>query len=151
MASTGSTVPDRAGRLSHPRRADFVARTVTAGMVAGFVGGAVLGWSKTYGSLETPVLSIVLGLMAGAAAGGALAAAVELVHAWLAWSHKPVRVPPPRAEAVDLAVVPLPVHDDGTPPPGWYADPGGGDAMRFWDGAAWTEHVWRRRTAQAAR
>jgi Protein of unknown function (DUF2510) len=151
MALTGPTVPERAGRLPQPRRADFVARTVVAGMLAGFVGGAVLGWSKTDGSLESPVLFIVLGLMVGAAAGGALAAAVELVRTWAAWSHKPARVPPPRAEVVDLAGIPLPAHDDGAPPPGWYADPAGGDAMRFWDGAAWTEHVWRRRRARVAR
>ena len=151
MASTGPTVPDRAGRLAQPRRADFVARTVVAGMFAGFVGGALLGWSKMDGSLETPVLFLVLGLMAGAATGGALVAAVELVHAWEAWTHRPDRVPPPRAEVVDLAVVPLPADEYGAPPPGWYADPQGGDAMRFWDGAAWTEHVWRRRAARAAR
>jgi hypothetical protein len=151
MASTGPTVPDSAGRLSQPRRADFVARTVTAGMFAGFVVGSLLGWSRMDGSLETPVLFLVLGPMAGAAAAGALVAAVELARAWVAWSHKPVRVPPPRAELVDLAGIPLPAHDDGAPPPGWYADPQGGDAMRFWDGAAWTEHVWRPRQARAVR
>jgi hypothetical protein len=148
MASTGPTMRARA---AHQRRADFVAGTVVAGMFAGFVAGALLGWSEMDGSLETPVLFIVVGLMAGAAAGGALVAAVELVHAWEAWTHRPDRVPPPRAEVVDLAAVPLPVDAYGAPPPGWYADPQGGDAMRFWDGAAWTEHVWRRREARAVR
>ncbi|HEV2888934.1 MAG TPA: DUF2510 domain-containing protein [Frankiaceae bacterium] len=28
-----------------------------------------------------------------------------------------------------------------TTPPGWYADPAGGPALRWWDGAAWTVHV----------
>ncbi len=28
-------------------------------------------------------------------------------------------------------------------PPGWYADPGGADAQRWWDGSGWTEHVHR--------
>ena len=28
-----------------------------------------------------------------------------------------------------------------TPSPGWYADPGGGERLRYWDGAAWTEHT----------
>jgi hypothetical protein len=30
------------------------------------------------------------------------------------------------------------------PPAGWYADPAGGDASRWWDGERWTEHVNRR-------
>lgn len=25
--------------------------------------------------------------------------------------------------------------------PGWYADPSGPGALRYWDGAAWTQHV----------
>ncbi|MQA36204.1 DUF2510 domain-containing protein, partial [Modestobacter roseus] len=27
------------------------------------------------------------------------------------------------------------------PPPGWYADPAGGDGLRWWDGGAWTSHA----------
>jgi uncharacterized protein DUF2510 len=26
--------------------------------------------------------------------------------------------------------------------PGWYADPGGSGRMRWWNGVAWTEHIW---------
>ena len=34
-----------------------------------------------------------------------------------------------------------PRHNSGsTAPPGWYPD-GGGTAMRWWDGARWTEHI----------
>jgi Protein of unknown function (DUF2510) len=28
-----------------------------------------------------------------------------------------------------------------TPPAGWYADPSGSPAQRWWDGAKWTEHL----------
>jgi hypothetical protein len=28
-------------------------------------------------------------------------------------------------------------------PAGWYADPSGRFELRYWDGAAWTEHVSR--------
>ena len=28
-----------------------------------------------------------------------------------------------------------------TPPAGWYADPGGSDDLRWWDGTAWTPHT----------
>jgi Protein of unknown function (DUF2510) len=28
-----------------------------------------------------------------------------------------------------------------TPAPGWYPDPGGAPALRWWDGTGWTEHV----------
>jgi hypothetical protein len=41
------------------------------------------------------------------------------------------------------------MSSDGTPqppgaatiPPGWYADPAGGNGKRWWDGSRWTEHV----------
>lgn len=29
----------------------------------------------------------------------------------------------------------------GQPPPGWYPDPGVAQQLRYWDGAAWTDHV----------
>jgi hypothetical protein len=29
----------------------------------------------------------------------------------------------------------------GAIPPGWYADPAGGDGKRWWDGAQWTSHT----------
>lgn len=35
-------------------------------------------------------------------------------------------------------------------PSGWYADPAGGGGLRFWDGAAWTEHTRPAPTATSA-
>lgn len=34
-----------------------------------------------------------------------------------------------------------PPQDPRQPPPGWYADPGGSRALRWWDGTAWTPHT----------
>jgi uncharacterized membrane protein YhaH (DUF805 family) len=34
-----------------------------------------------------------------------------------------------------------PAPASARPPAGWYADPGGAARLRYWDGAAWTEHV----------
>jgi hypothetical protein len=28
------------------------------------------------------------------------------------------------------------------PPAAWYPDPGGSNCLRYWDGGAWTEHLW---------
>lgn len=40
-----------------------------------------------------------------------------------------------------MASVPVqPVPTATAPPPGWYADPDGGDRRRWWDGTRWTEH-----------
>lgn len=52
--------------------------------------------------------------------------------------------PPPGAPARTAPPQPAPpptrVTEPTTPPPGWYADPGG-SGHRWWDGAAWTNHV----------
>jgi hypothetical protein len=44
------------------------------------------------------------------------------------------RLPAPQID------VPSPPPPPG-PPPGWYADPQGAAAQRWWDGTTWTEHV----------
>ncbi len=36
-----------------------------------------------------------------------------------------------------------------SPTPGWYPDPAGADALRWWDGAQWTEHLQQQAAAPA--
>ncbi len=36
---------------------------------------------------------------------------------------------------------PGPQFPQGGAPPGWYPDPGGANANRYWDGYRWTEHL----------
>jgi hypothetical protein len=62
---------------------------------------------------------------------------------------EPVAEPEPAAAvAAAAAVTPEPAADVAPPaesavPAGWYADPSGRFELRYWDGAAWTEHVSR--------
>ena len=48
---------------------------------------------------------------------------------------EPAAAEPAAAEAAPAA--------ESTVPAGWYADPSGRFELRYWDGAAWTEHVSR--------
>jgi hypothetical protein len=55
--------------------------------------------------------------------------------------------PEPEPETVLAAVPELPPPDD--PEPGWH--PLADGTRRYWDGSAWTDHVWRERTATGTR
>jgi hypothetical protein len=96
-------------------------------------------------ALVTP---LVLPLGA-AAAGGILGAAGALAAGTLRGGRREAvaEAAPPPPRPVDLAGLPEPAGGpDGTPAPeGWYSDPLGDGEQRWWDGTAWTAHVWKRR------
>lgn len=48
------------------------------------------------------------------------------------------------------ALLDRPRPDPGAPRPGWYPDPEGEAALRFWDGTAWARHVRRPHAATTA-
>jgi len=60
---------------------------------------------------------------------------------------EPVAAAVPAAEPVAAVVEPVVAEAapaaESTVPAGWYADPSGRFELRYWDGAAWTEHVSR--------
>jgi len=45
------------------------------------------------------------------------------------------------AGGLALAVRDAPAPATPTTPPGWYADPGAPERLRYWSGTAWTEHT----------
>lgn len=103
--------------------------------LAGAAGGGAAG-----ASLAPDITGVIASLaVAGFGLGGALG--VLFGGGWR--SPKPEPEPAPAPEP---APEPEPVPDPDPPEsgePGWYAGPDG--TRRYWDGAAWTSHVWRER------
>ncbi len=63
-------------------------------------------------------LAVVSGALRKAGLAGGLSGVL-----FSAFGRRPPSAPPP------------------APPPGWYPDPSGGPARRWWDGRTWTEHL----------
>jgi hypothetical protein len=63
--------------------------------------------------------------------------------------------PEPEAAPRDTAETPRPEPEEPPPTageePGWYPDPARDGQRRYWDGQAWTDHVWRGRTGARTR
>ena len=81
------------------------------------------GWATAQES-EAPADDSIAGLAAQVGAADAAAETAE------------------PAPAVQAAAEPAPAAEPAVPA-GWYADPSGRFELRYWDGAAWTEHVSR--------
>jgi len=62
------------------------------------------------------------------------------VDEWASTAHDPSSASAPRPALApgSFAVTDSPPP---VPPAGWYPDPGGGPAQRYWDGARWTEQT----------
>jgi uncharacterized protein YbdZ (MbtH family) len=102
---------------------------------------------------ETPFVPVAAAVAADAAADEAPAAVDEPAG----WATAPEETADTAADAsvADLAAQvsePEPVAEpvveaapaaESAVPAGWYADPSGRFELRYWDGAAWTEHVSR--------
>ena len=90
------------------------------------------GWAAAPESTETTEDSVE---SLAAQVGGDEAAAAAAATTPFLGSTEPEAEPEPVAE-------PAPAAEPAVPA-GWYADPSGRFELRYWDGAAWTEHVSR--------
>jgi hypothetical protein len=102
------------------------------------------GWAAAPESTETTEDSVE---SLAAQVGGDEAAAAAAATTPFLGSTEPAVEPEPVAEA-PAAAEPEPVAEpapaaEPAVPAGWYADPSGRFELRYWDGAAWTEHVSR--------
>jgi Protein of unknown function (DUF2510) len=113
------------------------------GLMGGLAAGTALALPGGGEELVTPLLLPA----AGAAAGVVLGAAVGLASAGRRSRQSPrIAEPVPVApREPDLTGLPAPPSLDGAVPEGWYTDPLDDSEQRWWDGAAWTGHVWRPR------
>jgi hypothetical protein len=53
----------------------------------------------------------------------------------------PLVVAGPGTAAAPVALAPVAGDEPGLPPAGWYPDPAGAAAWRWWDGRSWTWHT----------
>ena len=122
---------------------DVVGRCAGVGLLAGAVIGLYLGFASGGGALGRPVVIAVAGMLGGLVIGLVLGFVLGHRH------HAPVQAEAPVAEPVPIAIPPVetaspsvPADPDHLVPPGWYPDPRGAEQQRYWDGTAWTTHLW---------
>jgi hypothetical protein len=123
------------------RRAGAALDAVGIGLFAGTLIGALAGLARasSVGGTAAPIIVLLSGMLAGASVGGLLGVVAE--------RRRPARArrraSPPAVRRRDPRL-----RDAAAPRlrgPGWYEDPLGEQPWRYWDGYAWTEHVWSRR------
>jgi hypothetical protein len=130
---------------TYQRRWDIL----TALLLVGAVALAILSLIRAQGALNLPlvIVSLISGgnflsgivettSQAGAGVylmgvGGVLLCVGGGLCLWTEFRALPATPRPQRAAGPVSAA----------PPAGWYADPSGTAAQRYWDGSAWTEHV----------
>ena len=157
----------RASRRHASGGPDILGRSAGVGLLAGAVVGLYLGFASGGGALGRPVVITLAGMLGGLlialAVGSLLAGRTTSEDHWdedLVEPRGPSaeRAPEPRAttpavrspEAVARAAAAAPIapapraHEEGDHlvPPGWYPDPRGARQQRYWDGVAWTTHLW---------
>ena len=91
-------------------------------------------------SVAPDVPLVAGGLAVSGAAAGVL---IVLVAGWTFGRERTTPAPPPAPEAPAAPPPSPPPPPSGAP--GWYADPAGEPRQRYWDGSAWSDHVWRPR------
>jgi hypothetical protein len=136
-----------------------MARWSVVGLMGGLAAGTALALPRGGEELVTPLLlpavcaagGVLLGAAVGLATAGrgsrrpprerlGRARRAERRHSAVV-EPEPAAPPPPP----DLSGLPAPPSLDGAVPEGWYTDPLDDSEQRWWDGGAWTSHVWRRR------
>lgn len=117
-----------------------LARRVLLGGIAGFSVGALVGFAVAASQLGVPAVMSLVGLVSGVAAG----ALVSLRRPARREEPEPARHRSRAGAAAPDAQTGAPAGRDQewVVPPGWYPDPGGSDAGRYWDGEDWTERLW---------
>ena len=150
-AATGAAVADSA-----PLWGDTTASVPGAEPAAETPTEEPAGWAAAPESTETAAEATEESVEDLAAqVGSDEAAAAAAAATPFLGSAEPVAEPEPVAEAEaepvaepEPAAEPEPVAEaapaaEPAVPAGWYADPSGRFELRYWDGAAWTEHVSR--------
>jgi hypothetical protein len=132
---------------------------VRAAVVVAGAGAGV--WAGVRIAPDVP--AVAAGLAVSGASAGVL---VVLLAGWRRQGAatrgvEPLAAPEPPAapgeDAPEEAPAPQEIAEPEPPPPGpdappgWYPDPDGAGSQRYWDGSAWSGHVWRARPAPVRR
>src|SRR5688500_17356501 len=130
-----------------PDARPLMARWSVVGLMGGLAAGTAFAVPGGGEELVTPLLVPVAAAVGGAAVGAAVGFAsagrrARRPRRAAGRAEPDLATPPPEP---DLGGLPAPPSLDGAAPEGWYTDPLDDSEQRWWDGEAWTGHVWRPR------